>query len=191
MLSHRINAWPRWFGGWICLALANAAIADGLANTDVTVERNGDVFKIESVSRIGASTQVAWGVLTDYEGYVDFVPGLTVSRRLAGLPLRVEERGEFGLLFFRKTVFATLEVEESPPSDIRFRSLEGNLRRLETSVQIRRDGDEIVLTYLSVIEPDFWVPPLIGTTLVRAAIRKKLGAVADEIQRRAQIGSDQ
>ena len=173
-------------------ALDIAAGAEGADNNGVTVLRSGQVFNIESVSRVLAGRDMAWAVLTDYEGYVNFVPGMTLSRRLSDQPLRIEQRGEFGALFFRKSVYATLEVVEKPPSEIHFRSLEGNLRTLETTVTLRNDGDHVVVTYHSVIEPDFWMPPLIGTAMVRAAIRRKLAAVADEIERRANhIGADQ
>jgi len=167
------------------------AAGDGQTGTTVVVSRSGAVFKVESVSRVGAGRDVAWKVLTDYAGYVNFVPGMTLSRRVSEQPLHIEQRGEFGLLFFRKQVHATIEVVENPPSSLFFRSLEGDLRTLETLVEIRSDGDQVVITYRSVIEPDFWVPPLIGTPIVRAAIRRKLGAVADEIELRAQFTANQ
>jgi hypothetical protein len=155
------------------------------ATTTVVVERNGGVFEVEAVSRVHAGTDTAWAVLTDYEGYVYFVPGMTLSRLLGKQPLRIDQRGEFGVLFFRKQVYSTLEVEESAPAEIHFRALAGNLRTLDTHVRLRVDGEHVVVAYESVIEPDFWVPPLIGTPIVRAAIRRKLDAVANEIERRA------
>ena len=48
-----------------------------------------------------------------------------------------------------------------------------------------QDGDTIVLIYRSTIEPDFWVPPLIGSSILRAGIRRKLISVSAEIERRA------
>ncbi len=152
------------------------------------VSRSEDVFTIEAVSRVSAGRDQAWAVLTDYSGYVHFVPGMTLSRRVSDQPLLVEQHGEFGVLFFRKRVYATLEVTETFPSSIYFRSLEGNLRTLETRVDIAGDSDQVVVTYQSIIEPDFWVPPVIGTAIVRAAIRRKLDAVANEISWRAEFG---
>lgn len=173
-----------------CLFLFNttaaaAASEDLPQQTSVSVVRDGDVFRIEAQSRIAASRDIAWSVLTDYDGYTEFVPGMTLSRHLSEQPLRIEQRGVFGILFLRRVVYSTLDVQEDPPFDIRFRSLQGNLRRLETEVRIAQDGDTILIIYRSMIEPDFWVPPLIGTSIVRAGIRAKLGAVAEEIERRA------
>jgi len=138
-----------------CVGPFAVAAANGSTQTTVAVTRDGQVFRIESVSRIVAGHDVAWAVLTDYDGYVDFVPGMTLSRRISDQPLLIEQRGEFGVLFFRKAVHATLEVMENPPTDIYFRSLEGSLRTLETEVQIGSDGAQVVVTYHSVIEPDF------------------------------------
>ena len=166
------------------------ADADEPFETTVEVSRSEEIFIIEAVSRIAAGRDEAWAVLTDYTGYVHFVPGMTVSRRVSDEPLRIEQHGEFGIMFFSKQVHATLEVTETPPSRIYFHSLEGNLRTLETQVDIDVDGDYVVLTYRSIIEPDFWVPPLIGTPIVRSFIRKRLEAVAEEVIWRAEFGAD-
>lgn len=173
---------------FVCiLALADT---DGLYETTVEVSRSEDIFVVEAVSRIDAARDEAWAVLTDYSGYVHFVPGMTISRLISDEPLRVEQHGEFGVMFFNKTVHAMLEVTETPPSRIYFRSVEGNLRTLETQVDIDVEGEQVVVTYRSIIEPDFWVPPLIGTPLFRAAIRKRLEAVAEEVIWRADFGVD-
>jgi ribosome-associated toxin RatA of RatAB toxin-antitoxin module len=165
--------------------IAFSGAADGPPwETTVAVVRNGDVFEIEAHSRVTADRDAAWAVLTDYDGYAEFVPGMTSSRHLSEQPLRIAQEGVFGVLFLRKRIYSTLVVQEDPPSAIRFRSVEGNLRRLETEVRLTQDGDKIVMSYVSTIEPDFWVPPLIGTSIVRRGIRAKLNAVAEEIDRR-------
>ncbi len=174
-----------------CLVFADliaSADDDDLTETTVEVTRSGKIFIIEAVSRIDAGRDEAWAVLTDYAGYVHFVPGMTVSRRLSDEPLRIEQHGKFGVMFFNKDVYAMLEVTETPSARIYFHSLEGNLRTLETQVDIDVDGDRVVVTYRSIIEPDFWVPPLIGTALIRTAIRRRLEAVADEVIWRADFG---
>jgi carbon monoxide dehydrogenase subunit G len=182
------------WGLWCCVgnaALVAVAAEGGRAETTVSVSRSGPVFEVEARSRVNADPATAWAVLTDYAGYVDFVPGMTLSRRVSEQPLLIEQSGEFGLLFFSKQVDAVLEVIEKPPSGLYFRSLKGNLRRLETSIDIRSEAGQVVIAYRSVIEPDFWVPPIIGTPIVRAAIRRKLGAVAEEIERRANSAVEQ
>ena len=172
-----------------CALLANQPAAEEVVSptTIVTVARDGDVYLVDSISRIAATQEVAWQVLTDYERYADYVPGVTLSRRLGGNPLRVEQQGLFRVLFLRKFVHMTLEVEEHYPDAIRFRAVEGNLRSLNTEIEVFPGGKEIVLSYRSRIEPGFWIPGFIGSSLLRAAIQPKLAAVAEEIARRAAL----
>jgi carbon monoxide dehydrogenase subunit G len=167
------------------LVAAVDAADEPVRQTTVNVERDGDVFQITAQSHVAADREVAWAVLTDYDGYAEFVPGMTSSRRVSEQPLRIEQHGEFGILFLVKHVYSTLDVHEDPPFDIRFHAVDGNLRRLETRVNIIQNGDTIILTYRSTIEPDFWVPPLIGASILRAGIRRKLISVSEEIERRA------
>lgn len=173
-----------------CLSLLGLVAAVNAADefpyqTTVTVVRDGGVFEIKAQSHIVADREIAWAVLTDYDRYADFVPGMRSSQRVGEQPLRIEQHGEFGILFLIKHIYSTLDVHEDPPSTIRFHAIEGNLRRLETQVDIAQDGDTIVLIYRSTIEPDFWVPPLIGSSILRAGIRRKLISVSAEIERRA------
>lgn len=170
------------------LSLLGLVAADELPHqTTVTVVRDGGVFEIEARSHIAADREMAWAVLTDYDGYAQFVPGMTSSKRVGEHPLRIKQHGEFGILFLIKHIYSTLDVHEDPPSTIRFHAIEGNLRRLETRVNIVQDGDATVLIYRSTIEPDFWVPPLVGSSILRAGIRRKLISVSAEIERRAAL----
>jgi hypothetical protein len=172
--------------GWLAANTAD----EGLERTTVSVTRDEDVFRVEAVSRVSAGIDEAWAVLTDYDGYVHFVPGMTLSSIVSESPLLIEQDGEFGVWFFTKRVRATLEVKEDRPSGIFFRAVQGDLRTLDTQVDLASDGEDVSISYHSVIEPDFWVPPLIGEALVRGAIRRKLDAVAREISWRAEFGAN-
>jgi carbon monoxide dehydrogenase subunit G len=155
------------------------------AQTEVAVSRSEGVYRVEARSVVDADRDTVWKVLTSYEKYPDFVPGLRVSRVVAASPLHIEQVGEFGVLFFRREVRSLLEIDERPPSRILFRSLDGDLTRLDTDLTITGEGTHSVVHYQSVIAPGFWVPPLIGSSIMRVSIRNKLQAVAEEIERRA------
>lgn len=167
---------------WAALLAPPAAVA---AQTVVSVVKNGEVYSVTAHSTLAADRETIWRVLTDYEGYPAFVPNLSLSRLVNLEPRQVEQKGEFGVFFFTREVHATLEIEELPPSRILFRSIEGNLKSLETELTIAGKGASMTISYESRIVPDFWIPPLIGGPIVRAAIRGKLQAVAEEIERRA------
>lgn len=160
------------------------AAAVAAADTDVTVNKVDDVFEVFAESRVAAPPALAWEVLTDYENFASFVPNLSLSRVVDRKPLRIEQHGQFGILFFRKDVHVILEVDERPRTRIAFRALSGDLRLLDTEVDVESSDIGAVIRYRSRITPDFWVPPLIGAPLVRSAMRNKLQAVAVEIERR-------
>lgn len=161
------------------------APAGAAAETVVTVAKSGSAFSIDAASAVTAPPTIAWKVLTDYESYPEFVPNLSYSRQIGDRPVRVEQRGEFRVLFFRKEVHVLLKVEESPPLRIVFRALGGNLKTLFTEISLEPNDSGTLVRYKSTIEPDFWVPPLITSAILRASVRNKLEAVADEIARRA------
>jgi ribosome-associated toxin RatA of RatAB toxin-antitoxin module len=167
-----------------CAALG-APLAAPAAHTAVSVSKDGEIYSVTAQSTLAADRDTAWRVLTDYEGYPAFVPDLSLSRLVNLDPRQVEQRGGFGILFFRKEISATLEIEELPRSRILFRSIDGDLKRLETELTIEGEGTRMTISYESKIVPDFWLPPLIGGAIMRAAIREKLQAVAEEIEGRA------
>ncbi|MEX0958739.1 MAG: SRPBCC family protein [Burkholderiales bacterium] len=168
-----------------CVTLAIMLAPTGApAETAVNVSKNGSVFSIEAVSTVAAPLETAWEVLADYESYPAFVPNLTVSRRIGDDPLRVEQRGDFRVLFFRREVHVQLQIDEQPPLRILFRAFAGNLKSLFTEVSLEPHDIGTLIRYKSTIEPDFWVPPLITSTILRFEFRGKLEAVADEIMRR-------
>lgn len=146
--------------------------------------KNGDVFEVSAQSQVTASPAIAWAVLTDYENFAGFVPNLSLSRIVDSRPLRLEQRGQFGILFFSKEIHTIMEVDEHPRTRILFRAVSGDLRLLETEVNVESADSGSLIRYRSRIIPDFWVPPLIGAPLLRSSIRKKLQAVAVEIEHR-------
>jgi hypothetical protein len=45
----------------------------------------------------------------------------------------------------------------------------------------------LLLHYTGSLTPDFSIPPLIGTILVRNTVEKRFGAMVDEIMRRQRL----
>jgi ribosome-associated toxin RatA of RatAB toxin-antitoxin module len=170
-------------------ALASAAlfVPDGVlaAQTVVSVSKSGETYSVTARSTLTADRDTIWRVLTDYEAYPAFVPNLSLSRIVNLDPRQVEQKGEFGFLFFNKEIHATLQIEESPPSRILVRAIEGDLKSLETELTIEGTEADMTISYRSKIVPDFWLPPLIGGAILRVSILDKLEAVAEEIERRA------
>ena len=64
------------------------------ARTEVSVSLAGDLYSVEAVSEADADRDTIWQVLTDYESYPRFVPGLQRSSVIGADPLR---KGDVGV----------------------------------------------------------------------------------------------
>jgi len=156
------------------------------AKPGVQVEREHNVFQIRVEVPVAVDARTAWRVLTDYNHLAEFVPGMRSSRVIsaAGAPLRVEQKGEIGFLFFIRNFEVVLEVEEIPPMLLKFHATGGDMKRMQGEWRIHAGAETVDIEYQAEIEPDFWVPPLIGTALMRRDIRKNVEGVVQEMLRR-------
>jgi len=58
---------------------------------------------------------------------------------------------------------------------------------MQGSWQVEGDGDGCRIDYRTDMQPEFWVPPLIGALLVRHQVALQLHGLKAEIDRRAAI----
>ena len=178
---HRALRFSPWF--LLCLwALAWAA-----PQTKVQVERHGKSVHIEASLDVPVTPGVAWQVLTDYNHLADFVEDMRSSRVVSasGEPLKVEQKAEGGWLLIRFPVEVVLAIEEIPLQSVRFQSVSGNVKNMKGEWRITPQGESINLSYSAYCTPDFWVPPLIGTYLMRNDVRNKVQSVVREMLRRS------
>jgi carbon monoxide dehydrogenase subunit G len=168
----------------LTLQAAFAAAADDVW---IDVDRNGRSFAIQATATIGAPVAVVWEVLTDYDRLARFIPGLSVSsvHRRSGNRVQLEQKGEARFLFFSYPIEVVLDVVESPRSSISSRAVGGNLRRMSGRYDVNNSGGGVSLRYTGDLEPDFELPPIIGTLAVRTMVEEQFGAMVAEIERRA------
>ena len=173
-------------GALLALQIAVAAAADDLY---VDVDRNGRTFAVRAEATVAAPVSMVWEVLTDYDNLARFIPGLSVSsvNRRSGNRVQVEQKGEARFLFFSYPIEVVLEVLESPSSSISSRAVGGNLRRMSGRYDLKSTGGGSLLRYSGELEPDFGLPPVVGTLAVRAMVEAQFGAMVAEIERRASL----
>lgn len=181
--------------GWLlCLTvLAPPGLA---ADTDVTdfdvkAVRNGERFDVEASAEFEAGVELAWAVLTDYDHLAEFIPGMKQSRVVSreSQAVVVDQSGEASLLFFTFPIQVRLAIEEQPFDRIESRAISGNFRELSGSYRLEKRGKRLLLGYSGRMTPDFAIPPLIGTLLVRNTVARRFRAMVDEILKR-QSGMD-
>lgn len=168
----------------LALHLLAAGAAEDLA---VEVERGGPVFRVRAAATVAAPAERVWEVLTDYANLARFVPGLSSSvvHLREGNRVLLEQKGEARFLIFSYPIDVHLEVRESPGSSIVSRGVGGNLRRMSGRYDLENAGGAVLLRYSGELEPDFELPPLIGTLAVRSMVEEQFAAMVAEIERRA------
>ncbi len=161
------------------------------ANAD-RVHRDGQsFFSIQASGFVLAAPQQAWRVLTDYDRLAEFVPDLLSSRLITRSAHQavVEQRSEAGFLFISHAIHLVVRITEQPFSSIDVALVSGNMQRYTAHWQLApatRDGVQgTLISYAGTMEPDFFVPPLVGESAVQANVRKMVAAVVQEIDRRS------
>lgn len=167
-----------------CLAAGSAAAADPL---EVSVERDGALLQVRASLRVEAPASTCFAVLADYDRIEQFVPGMVSSDVVSppGQPIRLRQVGQAGVGPFRATLDVTLAVTEHPPTRIDFERVAGNLERMRGGWVVAGDASRCGITYRAEIEPQFWVPPLIGPKLMRSQVEAQLRGLQQEILRRS------
>lgn len=175
---------------WFMLSLA-APAALSAAEVTVHASRQGDVLHVEASAEFAADRQRVWQVLTDYNHLADFIPGMRMSRILErgkGTVI-VEQKGDVRLLFLTYPIEVTLAVDEFPHERIVSRAVRGSFLEMHNAYYLEVQQERVRLRYAGRMTPDFLVPPLIGTIVLRRNVERQFGALVDEILRRQQAAA--
>jgi hypothetical protein len=176
----------------IVLAAASVAGVAAAATLDsIDVGREDGVYSLHSETRLEASPEAIRAVLTDYEnfdrissaykeyGYLESEPD--------GTPI-IFTWMEGCVLFFCKSMTRVERLEVNSPEHIRTVTLpeRSDFKRSVSEWRIEQRGDVTHVTYTLEMEPDFWVPPVIGPWYLKKSLTRGGGAAIDRIERLAQ-----
>lgn len=182
MIAHRRTVSAYVCGGLLTLAMSAARPA-GLTPQ---VVKYGSTINVNFNVAAAAPAETCYSVIVDFSHLARFIPSLDsseiVSERAA--PLKVRQVGHARAGFFTYTLDVTLAIELDPPRQIRFSRVAGNVRRMQGSWLITGDGSACRIGYAAELEPDFWIPPVIGPRLIRAQVQEQIEALVTEINRR-------
>ena len=175
------------------LVLLSLAASAPVCAGDIAVAatRNGDVLVIEASAQFEGTIAQTWRVLTDYDNLAKFIPNLTLSRVTARSAegVTVEQKGEARLLVFSFPIEVKLAIAESPPTKVVSRAIGGSFRELSGTYLVEEQGGRISLRYSGRMAPGFFVPPLIGTWVLRNNVETTFAALVEEIVRRQGAGA--
>jgi len=150
------------------------------------VTRAGDFLQTDAHVDLPVAPAVIWAVLTDYDRYPRFISSMRESKIVAQGPHGpvVAQKGSFSFLFFTQEIDVRLQVSEFPPNVIDSRALDGDFRVMTGRYELLARGDAVRLSYTGRLQPNFTLPPIIGTSIVRYTLLRNLREMVDEILRR-------
>lgn len=174
-------------GGFLFMA---AALPASLDHLDVGRDETG-VYTLRAETRLHASPEAIAEVLLDYDrfgrisrvykdyGYLDPAPD--------GTPI-VYTRMEGCLLFYCKSMTRVERLEIAEPGHIRTVTLpeRSDFKRSISDWYIEPDGPVTRVVYTLEMEPDFWIPPVIGPLYLKRTLRRGGGEALDRIEELAQ-----
>lgn len=162
--------------------------------TSFALERSGEVFTVRGSALIATQPEAIWQVVTDYDDIANFVPGFSSSRVIESSPqdsgreLLVEQKGAMGPKIFPLDFTIQLRVVEFPYRRIEIERVSGSARQYRAVYQIEPvDAQHTRLDFDAVIESDRFIPPWLGTSLMRSTLADQFGALVREIERREGI----
>jgi hypothetical protein len=170
-----------------CATLAaGPAVAAAAGKAVVDVQRDGETFRVDATLFAPVPLDVAWDVLTDFDGMARFVPNIATSRVVSrdGNRLTIEQRGlaRFGPLAFGFTSERLIEL--APRSEIRSIQTRGNMRRLESMTRFGADEGGTTLVYRVEVEPGALYPAALTERFLRDEIGEQFDAIVREMVRR-------
>ncbi len=107
--------------------LAGHLPAIAAMDTPLRVTQNGTQLSVEGWLETRATREIAWSVLTDYERFPEFVPGIRQNRivETQGQVKILEQRGEVVAGIFRLLYDGTVRIEEIPEASLTILFLSG------------------------------------------------------------------
>ncbi len=170
----------------LLLALVAVSCAMALDVDDLRITKEGRAYQVQITFDVAAPVNRVMAVLTDYRYPDRLSPDVTkrevISRQRGITRVRTEIRS--CVFFFCKDVVLTQDVTVVAdtiqativPDESDFRS--GYLRWLVSS----SDNGSSHIGFEAVMEPGFFIPPLIGGFFIRKRLREEILATAENLE---------
>lgn len=163
---------------FLCLvSLALLGCASHAAEFDsVEVRRNGGIYTVHARARIDANVSAVRAVVTDYN-HMHWITGAVLKAETLDRPepgvatVFVRSRACFSI--FCKTIEQVQRADARDPERVVFVTLpgRGDLKQGRSEWLLKEiDAGHTALTWDMLMEPDFWIPPLIGPGLIESGL---------------------
>jgi len=181
------------------LLIGIAAPAPGMAQAsridvpklEVSVNRvNVDalhMYEVNASGTVQAPLPVVWKTLTSYDRMEEFVPDMASCRVLSrnGNEVIIEQFGTARFLFMSRSIHLIVRATEQPMSHIDIALISGDMKHYEARwevVPVPETGGTRVL-YSGRLVPNFYVPGILGTNIIRGDIERMMSAVLSHLDK--------
>ncbi len=159
----------------LLLALLPASVVDAAEFESIDVRVEDDVYHVHAEAHIDAGMKAVRAVITDYD-HMHWITGAVLESEVLERPapgvavVFVRTRACFS--FFCKTIEQVQRVNARDANVIVFETQAGgDLKQGRTEWRLREIGERRTrLTWDMTMEPDFWVPWLIGPGLITSGL---------------------
>ena len=169
----------------LALVVAAGPAAAAVIET-MQVEREHDRYTIAASMRLAVSQRQAFRAASDYERLPEFNPSVIASQRLPGERLRSTIR--LCVALFCKRIEQVMHYQQTPPDSIAMQVVPGagDIKAgFADWTFSAEDANTTRMVFAAEIQPDFWVPPLIGPYLIARELRRQARVTAESIERLA------
>jgi ribosome-associated toxin RatA of RatAB toxin-antitoxin module len=139
------------------------------------------MYEVDATGTVQAPLPTVWRILTGYERMEEFVPDLVSCRVLSrnGNEVIIEQFGTARFLFMSRSIHLIVRATEQPMSSIDIDLISGDMKHYESRwelVPVPETGGTRVI-YTGRMMPNFYVPGILGTNIIRGDIERMMGAV--------------
>lgn len=155
------------------------------------VHHEGDRYFLSLKAHLDAPPMAVFAVITDYDRLHELHRRIRESRLVRRIDANTAEvyTRFWGCLagIFCKGMEQVERVEEVPPGELHATVIaeQSDLESGTVSWRLAPDGAGTLLSYDSRMDPDFWVPPVIGDGLLKRSISRTTRDMIQRVEERA------
>ncbi|KQW90133.1 cyclase/dehydrase [Massilia sp. Root418] len=144
------------------------------------------LYEVDASGIVQAPLATVWKTLTTYDRMNEFVPDMASCRVLSrnGNEVIIEQYGTARFLFMSKSIHLIVRATETPMQSIDIALISGDMKHYESRWELfpQPEGGTKVI-YTGRLVPNFYVPGLLGTNIIRGDIERMMGAVLARMDR--------
>lgn len=146
---------------------------------------SGDEGNYTARVMASGSIDTAWAVLTDYDNFSSFLPGVESSQLIDsnGNQRTFEQVNVIRIFPITHRERIVISAAETYPANITFSQLDGDLKKLQGAWYVTGAGDRVMITHQVLVEPASNRGIFFG--IYKDNLQKTMAALKQEIERRS------